>query len=470
LVTCTCDYTNDSGSYNTTTVAGWQDSSTVQGTGDTTNITGSGSDNTLVTGTSDYTNDSGSYNTTTVAGWQDSSTVQGTGDTTNITGSGNDNTDVTGLSDGTSVAGNYDTTVIGGREDSTGIKGTGDTTDVTGSGGDTTRAAGTDDYTTVTGNSDATDSTGSGDVYNGDGSGDTTGAANGSGGYSTYGGYYGGFVGNPLQSASGIDKIAQYDAAHDYTQAGAATEAVLGQAVASADGTLTTSAATLAADPTSPEWASQTITWSFASGLDTGTTAVPFSGAVGTDYQPIIESALQTWAVAGGFTFQEVPNSTSADIKIGWGDFDTADSNLIGLTSLQTSDGIIQPGALARMEDPAQTALIDNAAGQPTYADTGATLYQVALHEIGHALGLSDNSDPNSVMYYSLGANNPTLDATDVAAIEQLYGAGASGSAGTNALLRQAMASFGTQAGSSPLAPTAAMPVQDAVLVSNAMH
>ncbi len=64
------------------------------------------------------------------------------------------------------------------------------------------------------------------------------------------------------------------------------------------------------------------------------------------------------------------------------------------------------------------------------YAGTDATFYQVALHEIGHALGLGDDSDPNSVMYYALGADNTTLDATDLAAIHQLYGtASASASA-----------------------------------------
>jgi Matrixin len=50
-------------------------------------------------------------------------------------------------------------------------------------------------------------------------------------------------------------------------------------------------------------------------------------------------------------------------------------------------------------------------------------LYTVALHEAGHALGLPDNNDPNSVMYqYYTGTNN-SLDANDIAAIQGLYGA-----------------------------------------------
>ena len=49
-------------------------------------------------------------------------------------------------------------------------------------------------------------------------------------------------------------------------------------------------------------------------------------------------------------------------------------------------------------------------------------LYTVALHEAGHALGLPDNSDPNSVMYEYYNGTNGALDASDIAAIQSLYG------------------------------------------------
>jgi hypothetical protein len=49
-------------------------------------------------------------------------------------------------------------------------------------------------------------------------------------------------------------------------------------------------------------------------------------------------------------------------------------------------------------------------------------LYSVALHEVGHALGLSDNSDPTSVMFGSLQTLPSHLSAGDIAAIQALYG------------------------------------------------
>lgn len=50
-------------------------------------------------------------------------------------------------------------------------------------------------------------------------------------------------------------------------------------------------------------------------------------------------------------------------------------------------------------------------------------LYTVALHEAGHALGLPDNNDPTSVMYEYYNGTNGSLSASDIAAIQALYGA-----------------------------------------------
>jgi hypothetical protein len=49
-------------------------------------------------------------------------------------------------------------------------------------------------------------------------------------------------------------------------------------------------------------------------------------------------------------------------------------------------------------------------------------LYTVALHEAGHALGLPDNNDPTSVMYEYYNGTNGSLSASDIAAIQSLYG------------------------------------------------
>jgi hypothetical protein len=78
------------------------------------------------------------------------------------------------------------------------------------------------------------------------------------------------------------------------------------------------------------------------------------------------------------------------------------------------------------LEDPSQDALVAGAGGTLTYSGTQASLSQVILHEIGHALGLADNADPNSVMYYQASSNNDMLDSNDIAGVQALYGAGPS--------------------------------------------
>lgn len=53
-------------------------------------------------------------------------------------------------------------------------------------------------------------------------------------------------------------------------------------------------------------------------------------------------------------------------------------------------------------------------------------LYTVALHEVGHALGLPDNTNSASVMYSKYQGAETTLAAVDVTAVQALYGTPAS--------------------------------------------
>jgi len=132
--------------------------------------------------------------------------------------------------------------------------------------------------------------------------------------------------------------------------------------------------------------------------------------------------------------------------------------------------GQFQPNTIIRLEDPSQDPLVKAADGQLTYSGTTSELYQVVLHEIGHALGLADNPDPHSIMYYASGPNNRTLDNTDIAGIKALYdttqtsavpvvlphggpGSGAaSADPGLNRLV-QALAVFDTGTGASSATP-----------------
>jgi hypothetical protein len=177
-------------------------------------------------------------------------------------------------------------------------------------------------------------------------------------------------------------------------------------------------------------WATRTITWSLASFQfsDNFDTTHAFSSFINPTTQAadvsVIEQALARWAGIAGLNFvQETTDSAAVDIRIGWGDL-LGTGGEIGQAAYQYSGGNFVPGSLVRLEDPAQDALVASPGviGGLTYAGFLTTFYQVALHEIGHALGLDHSTNAGAVMFPTAqGVANQDLSASDIAGIEALY-------------------------------------------------
>jgi YD repeat-containing protein len=263
-----------------------------------------------------------------------------------------------------------------------------------------------------------------------------------SGGYGYYGGY--GFAGSAstVQASVGsnIGSIAQADLAKGDQAGATAAEAGLHQAYNTAMATPT--AGTGSSVLEGAKWDSNVITWSLAGAPGAG------DSQANSAYETDLQQAFATWSAASGITFEELSGSAQSDISVGFGDLSTASTGVVGYTSYQAKNGQMA-GANIELEDPNQDALVAGAGGQLTYSGTDATLEQVMLHEIGHAFGLADNADQNSIMYYDLTSNNRTLDSTDIAGIQSLYSPGSnSSSSASNASgsqidqLIQAMASY----------------------------
>lgn len=234
-------------------------------------------------------------------------------------------------------------------------------------------------------------------------------------------GYSGGYAfaaGSGGSSGVNVGLIAQYDFAHNDFASGVAALEAQQQA------NITANSASEPSEDSSVEgakWGSQVITWSLATSA--GPSSAPFSNYISSEYLSTVQAAFATWSAATGITFEQVADSSSSDVRIGWGDFQTSTTGVLGYTGF-TQQGSEMTSAIIRLEDPSEDTLVSGADGSETYAGTNTTLDQLLLHEIGHALGLADNSDPTSIMYSSLGTGNSTLTSADIAAAQELYSGG----------------------------------------------
>jgi hypothetical protein len=136
-------------------------------------------------------------------------------------------------------------------------------------------------------------------------------------------------------------------------------------------------------------------------------------------WQGTILRALQTWADAARINVGLVsdsgvpigaPGATQADPRFG-------DIRFAGLP--MTSDALGE----AVPPDPVLSGTL---AGDVFFNTTAtfdqATLYKVALHEIGHALGMDGSTNPHSIMFDTIGTSS-TLIPADVRSLRAMYGA-----------------------------------------------
>lgn len=365
---------------------------------------------------------------------------------------------------GTIYAGSNDFLTVSGGNTSTIVSGNG-----TGienfNASDVTTVYGADDTTFNYGNNDITRNYGSGDDtyeygvsdqnynygsneydYNGDAS-DTNYDANGTdtsggyspdpgdggdggGGYGGYGGYYG--VANKAGRAaaikgSNIASVARFDQTHG--KPGAALIAM--KAHAEIDHAIAQNAEAVLSGA---KWAHNTISWSLGSGGQ-------FSSSMNGAEEQAVKQAFAEWSAASGLTFVEVSSKAHADITVGMGSFDTANTSVVGFTTFKAKGGEIQPGAVVRVEDVSEDALVAAADGASAYGGTDASFNQALLHEIGHALGFGDNASPSSVESYYLNGDNRNLSSNDIAQAASLYGKNGAAAHITHQMV-QAMSAF----------------------------
>lgn len=154
-----------------------------------------------------------------------------------------------------------------------------------------------------------------------------------------------------------------------------------------------------------------TITWSIATSNFSGE-AYRFDGFLtGSVFVDAIRAAMDAWEAVAHIDLVETTDTNAVDIRIGYEAIDGRNGTLAQTVYWYARDTLIEAFIGFDTAEP----WVSGAAAQ------GIAFYNVALHEIGHALGLG-HDDHGGVMepYYSAAAR--TLTADDIAGIVALYG------------------------------------------------
>jgi hypothetical protein len=173
-------------------------------------------------------------------------------------------------------------------------------------------------------------------------------------------------------------------------------------------------------DPASGVAFSATCTWNsnaLSYAFDTGTDDI-----AGDDERQAVRRAFATWSAAVQISFREVGTGDNPDIRIAWTLANCGDANMSG-------------GVLAHADYPPGCGYYGNALPRPLHFDDqehawciGSVAGQydvetIALHEIGHLLGLAHSSVQGAVMFPTVSDNstNRVLAPDDLEGIRRLY-------------------------------------------------
>lgn len=182
-----------------------------------------------------------------------------------------------------------------------------------------------------------------------------------------------------------------------------------------------------AVDENTPTWGqgnqlgdAAAISYSFAeSGYSCDTIPDCFSlnTFMPSGYQNAISSAFGAWAAVSDLSFTQVADQ-SGNIVIG-GEIGDGASGQLGHAGIGIS---YSHNGLETISHIANAYIHFDNAENWSISSHGRPLFDVALHEIGHALGLDHSSDVNAVMY-SMYTGTNSLQVDDINGIQYLYGA-----------------------------------------------
>lgn len=184
-----------------------------------------------------------------------------------------------------------------------------------------------------------------------------------------------------------------------------------------------------------------TVTYSFATTNYAIVNAYSSSGVaqvVPGSWRTVIAAAFDVWASNSGLNFVEVADSGQAlgtadatgDIRVALTEVDPA--GVLAYAYLPTGGNTSYWGDL---HFDSEWDWYVGTTGSPGAGQVD--LLSVAIHEIGHSIGIVHNDDPTSVMYptYTIGTTKRELGTPETDLVQEQYGEAATPEPGTMILL-----------------------------------
>lgn len=142
------------------------------------------------------------------------------------------------------------------------------------------------------------------------------------------------------------------------------------------------------------------------------------------EYLATIRAAFARWNQVGNFTFVETTNGANANIHVAFDELLGQGSSTLGLTYTRFSGGSVREAYIS-FDIGRRYRTNDGSVYSTGNASSTATIYNIyaiALHEIGHSLGLDHENDFATLMnsFYSPNINDLTND--EINGVRALYG------------------------------------------------